>query len=304
MRKSMTTKAAAILFVSLAMFGCKKEGAGVAGSEKSGPVIAEVNGTAITAGELTREMKNLPPQIQPMAETDEGKKELVDTMVIREIILQQAKKDGLDKSREVAERMEDLKNKVIVDTYLKKKLEEQAKVSDEELKKFYEQYKEKFKTGDQIKASHILVKSQKEADDLAAQLKGGASFEELAKKHSSDSSAAKGGDLGWFGKGNMVPEFEKVAFSLKEGQISPVVQTKFGFHIIKVTGTRKAGYMPFEEVKDQIKAAVLPEKQQEIFKKLKDDLKKGAKISIKEDALKSVKAPTPGATAEGSPEKK
>lgn len=110
----------------------------------------------------------------------------------------------------------------------------------------------------------------------------------MAKKHSIDSAAAKGGDLGWFSKGNMVPEFEKVAFGLKEGETSGIVRTQFGYHIIKVTGKRPAGERTFEEVKDQIKAAVLPGKQQEVFQKLKEDIKKGATISIKEDVLKGL----------------
>ncbi|HEY6009139.1 MAG TPA: peptidylprolyl isomerase, partial [Geobacteraceae bacterium] len=103
-----------------------------------------------------------------------------------------------------------------------------------------------------------------------------------------DAAAAKGGDLGWFGKGSMIPEFEKPAFALKEGETSGIVKTKYGFHIIKLTGKRDAGIRPFAEVKDQIKAAIEPERQQEIFKKLKEDLKKNAKYTIKEDVLKGL----------------
>ena len=176
----------------------------------------------------------------------------------------------------------------IVDAYLKKKVEEQAKVSDADLQKFYDQNKEKFRTGAEVRASHILVKDEKKAQEILAQLKGGASFEELAKKNSTDGAAAKGGDLGWFGKGSMIPDFEKVAFGLKEGETSGIVKTKYGFHIIKLTGKREAGIRPFSEVKDQIKAAIEPEKQQEVFKKLKEDLKKSAKYTIKEDVLKGL----------------
>lgn len=156
------------------------------------------------------------------------------------------------------------------------------------MKKFYEQNKDKFKTGEQIKASHILVKTEKEANDILAQLKAGGKFEELAKKYSVDSSSAKGGDLGWFGKGSMVPAFEKAALALNEGQISDVVKSDFGFHIIKLTGKRPAGVRAFEEVKEQIKGAIMPTKQQEVFQSIKDELKKNAKITINEDVLNSV----------------
>lgn len=294
MRTVATTVA---VVISLSIFGCKSESSktGQASAPK-GEVIAEVNGTPITSEQFKKEIKNLPPQLQVMAQSAEGKKELLDTMVIREIILQQAKKDGLDKSQDVADRLADLKDKVVVEAYLKKKLESEAAVSDADLQKMYEQNKERFRTGDQIRASHILVKSEKEAQDVESQLKKGANFEELAKKLSTDSSASKGGDLGWFSKGNMVPDFEKAAFGLKEGQISDPVKTQFGYHIIKVTGKRPAGIMPFSEVKEQLKAAALPQKQQELFKKLKDDLRKDAKVTVKEDALKNVSVPSePGA---------
>ncbi|AJE04743.1 peptidylprolyl isomerase [Geobacter pickeringii] len=286
----VTILAAALAVTPLAGCKGKTEGGAPAGesAKKEGAVIAEVNGETITSSDFKHELDNLPPYLKPMADTPEGKKELLDTMVVRELILQQARKDGLDKSPEVAAKLEELKKRIIVEGFLKKKVEEQAKVSDEEMKKFYDENKDKFKTGDQVKASHILMKSEKEAQDVSKELKAGGNFEELAKKHSIDSAAAKGGDLGWFSKGSMVPEFEKVVFGLKEGETSGIVKTKFGFHIIKLTGKRAAGTRSFDEVKEQIKAALLPTKQQEVFQKLKEDIKKNAKISVKDDALKGV----------------
>ncbi len=257
------------------------------GAGKSAQVLATVNGTAITSDDFAHEVQTLPETIRPMADTPQGKKEMLDSLIMRELILQQAAKDGLDKSPEVEAKLADLKKRIIVDTYLKNKVEADAKISDAELKKFYDQNLDKFKTGEQIRASHILVKSEQEAKDILAKLKAGAKFEDLAKAKSVDTSAAKGGDLGWFGKGSMVPAFEKAAFGLKEGEISPIVKTEFGYHIIKLTGKRPAGIRPFDEVKDQIKAALMPQIQQQVFAKLKDDLKKGAKIEI----MDSVPAP-------------
>lgn len=272
------------MVLALSLFACKP--ATTEKAKEGGKVLAEVNGKAITSQDFTQEIDRLPPYLKPMVQSAEGKKELLDSMIVREIILEQAKKDGVDKSKEVADRLEDLRKRLIVETYLKKKVEQEAKVSDDEMKKFYEQNKDRFKSGEQVRASHILVKTEQEAKDVLAQLKSGGSFEELAKKYSKDNSASKGGDLGWFSKGAMVPEFDKAVFGLKEGELSGIVKTQFGYHIIKLTGKRPAGVRPFDEVKDQIKANLLPAKQQEIFQKMKEDLKKGAKISIKEDALK------------------
>jgi len=279
------TKCIAVLLCSVAFFGCQGTPGSKSEGKKEGQVLAEVNGSTITTGDFARELKNLPEYLKAMADTPQGRKEMLDTMVIRELILQKASKDGIDKGPEIEEKLRELKKRLIVESFLKKKVETDAQVSDADLKKFYDQNIEKFKTGEQIRASHILVKTEKEAKDVQAQLKAGAKFEELAKKFSVDSSSAKGGDLGWFGKGAMVPVFEKAALALKEGQISDVVKSDFGYHIIKLTGKRAAGTRPFDEVKDQIKAAIMPGKQQEVFQKIKDELKKSAKITLKEDVL-------------------
>lgn len=255
--------------------------------KKEGKTLAEVDGKVITTEDFKNEVDRLPPYLKPMVQSNEGRKELLDSMIVRQILLEQAKKDGVDKSKEVSDRLDDLRKRLIVETYLKKKVEAEAKVTDEEMKKFYDDNKDKFKTGDQVRASHILVKTEKEAQDILAQLKKGGSFEDLAKKFSGDSSAAKGGDMGWFPKGAMVPEFDKVAFSLKQGEMSGIVKTNFGYHIIKVTGKRAAGIRSFDEMKEQIKTNLLPAKQQQIFQKMKDDLKKNAKVTINEEALKS-----------------
>jgi peptidyl-prolyl cis-trans isomerase C len=298
--KNIFTIAAVALSLT-ALVGCQAKTAQEGKKEqKVGQALAEVNGTTISTADFRKEVENLPPYLKPMADTPEGKKELLETMVIREIMMQQAQKDGLEKSQAVADKLEELKKRVVVEAFLKKKVEEQANITDADLQKFYDQNKEKFKTGDQVKASHILVKTEKEAQDILAQLKKGGNFEELARKSSIDAAGTKGGDLGWFGKGSMIPEFEKVAFGLKEGELSGVVKTKFGFHIIKLTGKRPAGVRPFAEVKEQIKAALLPEKQQEVFQKLKEELKKSAKYSIKEDALKGLDA-KPAGEAKAAP---
>lgn len=295
MRHSGIIRVAAVALCVVAMAGCKPKGTETGKKEQKGQVIAEVNGVAITTEDFKKELELLPPYLKQMAETADGRKEMLDSMVVRELVLQDAQKQGVDKSPEVAARMEDMKKRVVVEAYLKKKVEEGANVSDADLQKFYDQNKDKFKTGDQVKASHILVKTEKEAQDVLAQLKGGAKFEDLARKHSVDPAGQKGGDLGWFGKDAMIPEFEKVVFAMKEGDISGVVKTKFGFHVIKLTGKRPAGVLPFAEVKEQLKANLMPQKQQEVFAKVKEELKKSAKLSIKEDVLKGMGGQAPEA---------
>ena len=292
-----------VVALSLAMLvGCQSKSSKEEGvtPKKGGQTVAEVNGDIITTDDFKKEVENLPPYLRPMAETPDGKKELLDTMIVREIIMQQAKKDGLDKSPEVAAKMEELRQRVIVEAFLKKKIEEQANISDADLRKFYDENKDKFNTSEQVRASHILVKSEAEARDILAQIKKGGNFEELAKKYSIDSAKSRGGDLGWFGKGSMIPDFEKVVFGMKVGDISEIVKTQYGYHIIKLTGKRPAGMRSFDEAKELIKQKLLPEKQQQIFAKLKEELKKNAKYSIKEDVLKGIEIKP--AAGQGVPE--
>ncbi|MFC5467861.1 peptidylprolyl isomerase [Cohnella suwonensis] len=134
--------------------------------------------------------------------------------------------------------------------------------SEKDLKAYYEQYKEsKFaSTPKEVRASHILVATQEEADAILAELKAGKDFATLAKEKSTDGSKEQGGDLGFFGSGQMVAEFETAAFALKKGEMSDVVQSQFGFHIIKVTDIKEAVVKPYDEVKEEVKQAYAEEK--------------------------------------------
>jgi peptidyl-prolyl cis-trans isomerase D len=151
-----------------------------------------------------------------------------------------------------------------------------SQVGDDDVKRHYEEnLATLYTTTEQRRASHILFKVPPGSPDASAiearargvleQIRGGADFAELAKTSSEDSSAAQGGDLGWFGKGRMVPEFEQAVFGGREGDVSDLVKTQFGYHIIKVTGSRPAGARPLEEVKDQIRQQLSLTKAQELL---------------------------------------
>ena len=164
--------------------------------------------------------------------------------------------------------------------------------SDQEAKEFYAKNPEQFKEPEQVRASHILVrvdpkadaaakkKARTEIDAVLKQAKSGTSFETLAKEHSQDGSASQGGDLGYFGKGQMVPQFDQVAFTLKPGQISDVVTTQFGYHIIKVVDHKSGRTVPYEEAESKIKDYLGREKKQAHADKFIEDLKKKSKIEV------------------------
>ncbi|WP_423407883.1 peptidylprolyl isomerase [Heyndrickxia sp. MSNUG] len=144
-----------------------------------------------------------------------------------------------------------------------KMIEPSIKITEEEMKTYFEKNKDSFDQKEQVKASHILVKDEAAAKKVKEELDNGKDFAELAKKYSTDkSNAAAGGDLGYFGKGEMAKEFEKAAFSLKVDEISEPVKTEFGYHIIKVSDKKAAKAAKYEDHKKEIKEKLVDEKIQ------------------------------------------
>ena len=164
--------------------------------------------------------------------------------------------------------------------------------SDLEAKGFYDKNPDKFKQDESVRASHILIrvdekadaaakkKARAEIDAVLKQVKAGGDFAKLAQQHSQDGSAAQGGDLNYFAKGAMVPAFDKVAFELKPGQVSDVVTTPFGYHIIKVVDRKPARTIPFEETSEQIKQYLTVEKKKQHQEAFIEGLKKKSKIEV------------------------
>jgi peptidyl-prolyl cis-trans isomerase D len=156
-----------------------------------------------------------------------------------------------------------------------------TQVSPQDIQRAYEDNQQQYSTPEQVRASHILLKTvgkddaavKKQAEDLLAKVKAGADFAQLATKYSEDdTSKVKGGDLDFFGKGSMVPEFDKVAFSMKPGEISDLVKTQYGYHIIKVTDKKAASTKPLEEVRAQIEDQVKWERAQAEAQRSADDV--------------------------------
>lgn len=304
MKRFLIVRAAIVTLAVAALVGCGSKTTAPQGEAKKGEVLAEVNGTAITTEDLKKQIEMLPPQVQAFAATPDGRRELFDNIVAQEIMAGEAAKAGVENDPLFKERLAEIKKRLMVEAYVKKTLEEKVKIDDAELQKFYDQNKDRFKTGNQIKASHIIVKDEAVAKQVKAELDKGGSFEELAKKYSTDGAAAKGGDLGWFAKDAMIPEFYDAAAALKEGQTSGIIKTRFGYHIIKLTGKRGPGIVPFAEIKDQLREMMLPQKQQEYFAKMKEEVKAKAKIVYKDKSLEPKAAmPSPhGAMPPAAPQ--
>lgn len=264
------------------LFACAKK------EERKGAYLAKVGNVEITQADFERELKGLPDFAQKMFEGSSGKEKFLDELIKKEMLYQEAVKRGLEKDTGYLKKVDDFKKITLIGLLLEKEIEAKAKVSEQEVKEYYEKHKEEFTPVSQIRVSHILVKTEKEARDILQKLKKGGDFSAIAKKSSIDTATAKnGGDLGFISKGQMVQEFEAAAVKLKVGEISEPVQTKFGYHIIKVTDKKMGPAIEFNRVKDMVLQHLSAEKQRESFDSYMDTLRKSYKVEInKEELLK------------------
>jgi peptidyl-prolyl cis-trans isomerase C len=221
---------------------------------------------------------------------------------IREIVSEPGKLLSLEEAKKKVEQYgqnfdrfkEAVRESLVRNKFMEQQWAGQVNVTDEEAKKYYDENRKLFDVPEQIRASHILItyktndpnvdpneakaKARAEAESLLKQLKNGADFATLAKKYSSCPSAPRGGDLGFFPRGKTTPAFEKAAFALKVGQLSDVVETEYGFHIIKVTDHKDASVIPFEQAKANIIAQLKQKKEAEFAEKYINSLKANANI--------------------------
>lgn len=262
------------------MLSCDRQG-----GQKSAH-IAKVGSTTITQEDIDKEKKGLPDQIQRMFDNPGGPERFLEELVKKEILYQEAKKKGFENDAEYRRKLEDFKKISLIGLLLNKEVEEKVKVTDKDVKDYYEAHKAELTMNNQVRASHILLKTEEEAKKVLEQVRKGGDFAKIAKEKSIDTSSAKnGGDLGFFSRGQLVPEFENAAFGLKDGEVGGPVRTQFGYHIIKVTGKKEGKVVEFEQVKDRLAQRVTAEKQKSVFDSYVEGLKKSYKVEINKEAL-------------------
>lgn len=264
----------------LCLFACDKK--------EDGKVLVTINNDKITMTEFNKELDKIPMNMKMMVASESGKKTYLDRLIIKKLLLSEAAKSNIEKDKEFENRLAEIKEQLIIESLLKKKLTSGANISDEDLQKYYEANKEKFRKDREINTRHILLKSEEEAKQVRDKLQAGEDFSDLAKKYSIDPNAkVTGGEVGFHPKGTLLPEYEAAAFKLaKVGQTSGIVKTQFGYHIIRLEGIKPPQYVPFAEVKDFIKQQLVQEKQKDVLDKYIEELKKSAKITINEELLK------------------
>ncbi len=245
-------------------------------------VVATINGEKLTEadlalaeGELSQQFAQLPP--------DQRRAAALSAAIEIRVMAKKAVDSGLDKDADFQRRMAFLQQRALHGEVVEKEVVN--KVTDADIRARYDQEIANTPPVNEIHARHILVKTKEEAEAIIKDLDGGADFQKLANQHTSDPSGkTNGGDLGWFGPGQMVPEFDKAAFALEVGKYSKEpVQSQFGWHVIKVEDKRAKQPPAFEDVKDQARQAVIRDKYFAMVK----ELRAAAKVEIPDEKLKA-----------------
>lgn len=223
---------------------------------------ADVDATILALGQRGEAYNN--PQ---------GRKAVLEQLINKNLLLCDAKKNLYEYDPKFKTELVKIKDEMLANFAIEKAISG-IKITDEEVKKFYDEHKAELMGGETVEASHILVDTKEKAEEILAEInEGKISFEDAAKEHSSCPSSQQGGNLGQFGRGQMVPEFDKAVFEMNDGEIAGPVQTQFGYHLIKLNKKNEAKEIPFDEIKAQLSQKVLSDKQQAAYASKLNQLK-------------------------------
>lgn len=281
MKKTIGTALAVVLAATVAVAQQKEAPAAAPAAD---PIVIAAGDLTIRQSEFESAVNSLPAEYQQMA-AGAGKKRFAEDYLRMKMLAAEGMKGGLDRSPDVVRQLNLMRENLVANAQLQK-MQEGITIADADLRKQYEETKGEY---ERVKARHILIafqgspaaregrpelteeQAKAKAEELRTKIVGGASFDELAKAESDDTgSGARGGELGEFGRGQMVPEFEKAAFEAKVGEIPPVVRTQFGYHVIRVDAH---DHTPFEEVKEFLEQGERQEQLQAMLDKMKDEAK-------------------------------
>lgn len=263
----------------------------VSAAEPNTPV-AKVNGQDITQGELKFAEAEIGSELAGVP-AENRRRVLVEYLIEAHLMAQLAEKAQLGTSPDFESRMKYYRMRALRDAFFENKVRDS--IGEAQAKSLYEERVKTIPSQPEVRARHILVKTEDEAKKIAKEISGGADFAESAKKYSQDSGGEGGGDLGYFTRGQMVKVFEDAAFGLEKGKVSSPVQSEFGWHLIKVEDKRERLPLAFEEVRDQITASLIQAKLQSTVQEMREQ----AKIEIVDPDVKKAMDAEAAASAAG-----
>lgn len=235
-------------------------------------VLAVAAGHEITEEELNTLIRNYPPQQQIQLSDPQARAQVLEQLIAFHLFAKMAEEEKIMETEEYKTMIEKMKIELASHMAATKTIEG-VTVDAQEERSFYEENKAQFIQGAQVSAKHILVDSQELAEQAAAEIAEGKAFEDAAREYSTCPSKEKGGDLGFFGKGQMVPEFEKAAFEGELNKVLGPVQTQFGYHLILVEDKKEENEVPFEQIQGQIHDQLIQSRQREAYDKKVAELK-------------------------------
>ena len=235
-------------------------------------ILAQVAGQPIRESDVDAALLSMGQRAQSY-NNPQGRAILLDQIIARRLFLMDAQKNLMEREPAFKEQLKQVKDDMLTN-YAIQKAVERVRVTDDEIKKFYEENPDQFEGGMNFNASHILVDTEEEAAEIRAKIESGEiAFADATKTYSSCPSKAQGGDLGDFTTGQMVPEFENACAAMEEGELSAPVQTQFGWHIIRLNKKEEGGKLSLNDVKEEIRQALLAEKQQAAYQSRINQLK-------------------------------
>lgn len=246
-----------IMSVCLLLVGCF-------GEKDESPVVAKVGSKRYTVNDLNNRIDQLNPQMKVLFEKKENKVRLLDQMIDEQILYQLAQKDGVQRDKLFRESLNDLKRQTLINYFIQKKVDDNVVVSDDDVAEAYKANGAQFSAHESRNLSHILVQTKQQANVVLNKINQGTSFESLAQQYSTDSSKSQGGQLGWFRKEQLVPEFANVAYKLtKNRPISGAVKTQFGYHVIRLNDVRQVPKQSLDAVSSTLRDNLLEQKKQQ-----------------------------------------
>jgi len=264
-------------------------------------VVAKVGDQEIRFADLNKMIKMMPPTYKSMFSNIEQLRKLLDLQINSILFSQEAKRLKLDQEPTVKGSIEEISNRILTKALIDEKVNKNITITDREVEEYYKNNQGEFKIPEKVKVSHILIKVDSEAtakvkeeqkikaEEILAKTKAGEDFSALAKQYSEDKKTSKGGGVvGFFARESKDPEFENAAFSLEKNEISNLVLTKKGYHIIKLLDKKEARKKSLEEAKTSIRNKLKQRKTKEAYEKLLDDLKDKNKVVIYEDVLTKI----------------
>ena len=236
-------------------------------------ILAKVGALTVTEKEVDEFIAELGQRGQGY-NTPDGRREILEQIISSKLLLLDARHNLLEAEPEFKAELAKLRENLLIN-YAGNKVISAVKVSDEDVKKYYEDNIDRFKQGETVNADHILVESEEKALEILAKIESGeVSFADAAKQHSTCPSGQRGGNLGDFGRGQMVPEFDKAVFELEVGEITKApVKTQFGYHLIKLNSKSESSVMPYEQIAPQLSEMLLNERRREAYERKINQLK-------------------------------